>query len=108
MEAYLPHCVESILRTPSLANVEVIIVNDGSKDRTLRIASQYADRYADTVRVVDKPNGNYGSTINAALPVVSGEYVKILDADDSFDSSRVADFLLFLHKMRGVVMVVTP
>lgn len=108
MEAYLPHCVESILRTPSLANVEVIIVNDGSKDRTLRIASQYADRYADTVRVVDKPNGNYGSTINAALPVVSGEYVKILDADDSFDSSRVADFLLFLHKMRGVDMVVTP
>ena len=108
MEAYLPHCVESILRTPSLANVEVIIVNDGSKDRTLRIASQYADRYADTVRDVDKPNGNHGSTINAALPVVSGEYVKILDADDSFDSSRVADFLLFLHKMRGVDMVVTP
>lgn len=108
MEAYLPQCVESILRTPSLAAVEVVVVNDGSKDRTLRIARQYADRYADTVRVIDKPNGNYGSTINAALPIVRGEYVKILDADDCFDTPRLAEFLAFLRKMQGVDMVVTP
>ncbi len=108
MEAYLAQCVESVLRTPSLAQVEIIIVNDGSKDKTLRIAQQYAERYADTVRVVDKPNGNYGSTINAALPLVRGEYVKILDADDCFDGSRVAEFLTFLRKMQGVDMVITP
>lgn len=108
MEAYLPQCVESILRTPSLAAVEIVVVNDGSKDKTLRIARQYAERYADTVRVIDKPNGNYGSTINAALKVVQGEYVKILDADDRFDGSRVAEFLAFLRKMQGVDMVVTP
>ena len=108
MEAYLAQCVESVLRTPSLAAVEIVVVNDGSKDKTLRIAKQYADRYADTVRVIDKPNGNYGSTINAALPIVRGEYVKILDADDSFDGARVAEFLAFLQKMQGVDMVVTP
>lgn len=108
MEDYLSQCVESILRTPSLAAVEIIIVNDGSKDRTLRIARQYAERYAETVCVVDKPNGNYGSTINAALPLAHGEYVKILDADDRFEGSRVAEMLDFLRKMRGVDMVVTP
>jgi glycosyltransferase involved in cell wall biosynthesis len=108
MEAYLARCVESILRTPSLAQVEIIIVNDGSKDRTLRIARQYEERYANTVRVVDKPNGNYGSTINAALPMAQGKYVKILDADDRFEGSRVAEMLAFLGKMRGVDMVVTP
>lgn len=108
MEAYLAQCIESVLRTPSLAAVEVIIVNDGSKDRTLRIAKQYAERYTDTVRVVDKPNGNYGSTINAALPLAHGKYVKILDADDRFDGSRVAEMLDFLRKMDGVDMVVTP
>ena len=108
MEAYLAQCVESILRTPSLAMVEIIIVNDGSKDKTLRIAKQYAEHYGSTVRVVDKPNGNYGSTINAALPLVQGEYVKILDADDRFDGSRVAEMLAFLRKMQGVDMVVTP
>ena len=108
MEAYLPQCVESILRTPSLAAVEVVVVNDGSKDKTLNIARQYAERYADTVRVIDKPNGNYGSTINAALPVVRGEYVKILDADDCFDTPSLAKFLEFLRNMQGVDMVVTP
>lgn len=108
MEAYLSHCIESVLRTPSLAAVEIVVVNDGSKDRTSRIAHEYADRFSDTVRVIDKPNGNYGSTINAALKEVRGEYVKILDADDSFDGSRVAEFLAFLRKMQGVDMVVTP
>ncbi len=108
MEAYLEQCVESILRTPRLAPIEIVVVNDGSKDRTLRIAQQYADRYADVVRVIDKENGNYGSTINAALKVVRGEYVKILDADDRFESSRVAEFVAFLQSVKGVDMVVTP
>ena len=108
MEAYLAQCVESILRTPSLAAVEVVIVNDGSSDRSLRIAKHYAERYMQTVRVIDKPNGNYGSTINAALPVVQGEYVKILDADDTFDGSRIAEFVSELQRARGVDMVVTP
>ena len=107
MEAYLAQCVESVLRTPSLAAVEIVVVNDGSKDKTLRIANQYAERYADTVRVIDKPNGNYGSTINSALPVVRGKYVKILDADDSFDGSRVAEMLAFLRKCEAD-MVVCP
>ncbi len=108
MEAYISQCIDSVLRTPSLAAVEIVVVNDGSKDRTSRIAHEYADRFSDTVRVIDKPNGNYGSTINAALSKVRGEYVKILDADDSFDGSRVADFLAFLRKMKGVDMVVSP
>ena len=108
MEAYLAQGVESVLRTPSLAAIEIVVVNDGSKDKTLRIAQHYAERYADTVQVIDKPNGNYGSTINAALKVVRGEYVKILDADDCFDGSKVAEFLAFLRKMQGVDMVVTP
>ena len=78
----------------------VLFVNDGSKDKTLRIARQYAERYADTVRVIDKPNGNYGSTINAALPTLKGEYVKILDADDSFDSSAIEPFVETARRVR--------
>ena len=108
MEAYLAQCVESVLRTPSLAALEIIIVNDGSKDRTLRVAQQYADRFTDTVRVIDKPNGNYGSTINAALAIAQGKYVKILDADDRFEGALLARFIDFLQKLQGVDMVVMP
>ena len=108
MEGYLAQCIDSILRAPSLAPLEVIIVNDGSRDRSLRIARGFAERHADTVRIIDKENGNYGSTINAALPVVRGEYVKILDADDRFDGSKIAQFIESLKALRGVDMVVTP
>ena len=108
MEAFLPQCVESILRTTSLGALDVVIVNDGSKDRTLRVAQQYADRYPDTIRIVDKANGNYGSTINAALPIVRGEYVKILDADDQFYGGKIANFITSLQKLRGVDMIITP
>lgn len=108
MEKFLAHCVESVLSSSSCEDVEVIIVNDGSRDNTLRIAQDFAARYANTVRVVDKENGNYGSAVNAGLAVAEGEYIKILDADDSFDSCRVADMVTFLHDMQGVDMVVTP
>ena len=108
MEGYLAQCIDSILRTPSLAALEVVIVNDGSRDRSLRIARGYAERYADTVRIIDKENGNYGSTINAALPTLQGEYVKILDADDRFDGGKIAEFVASLKALQGVDMVVSP
>ena len=108
MEGYLAQCIDSILRTPSLAALEVVIVNDGSRDRSLRIARGYAERYADTVRIIDKENGNYGSTINAALQTLQGEYVKILDADDRFDGGKIAEFVASLKALQGVDMVVTP
>ena len=106
MEAYLAQCIESILRTPSLAAVEVVVVNDGSKDETSNIAHRYAEKYPDIVRVIDKENGHYGSTINAALAVVRGEYVKILDADDMFDVDLMDRFLEALSL--GVDMLITP
>lgn len=108
MEAFLPQCVESVLRTPSLAAVEVVIVNDGSRDGSLRVARNYERRYPDTVVVLDKPNGNYGSTVNAALPVVRGRYVRILDADDSFEGGRIADYMAALRKLDGTDMIVSP
>lgn len=82
MEELLPQCLNSLCTdSPAL---EVIIVNDGSKDGSLGIAKAFVSTYPELFRLVDKPNGNYGSTINAALPLASGRWVKILDADDCF------------------------
>ena len=107
MEAYLAQCIESVVpNLQSRDRVEVVVVNDGSKDETSRIAHRYAEKYPDIVRVIDKANGHYGSTINAALAVVRGEYVKILDADDMFDVELMEQFLEALST--GVDMVITP
>lgn len=95
MEAYIGKCLDSLL-IPEFDQVEVLVVNDGSKDRSSEIAHSYADRYPDSIRVIDKPNGNYGSCINAALPLATGRYVKVLDADDTFDTAAFSEFVRLL------------
>ncbi|MBP5211147.1 MAG: glycosyltransferase family 2 protein [Bacteroidales bacterium] len=93
MEDLLPRCLDSLLASGAGDSFEAIVVNDGSRDGTLALANSYRERYPDCIRVIDKPNGNYGSTVNAALPVASGKYVKILDADDWFNSAALAKFI---------------
>lgn len=97
MEAYLPQCLDSLLGPDvPVELLDIIVVNDGSRDRTSEIAHSYADRYPDSIRVIDKANGNYGSCINAALPTTRGRYVKILDADDSFSPDNFPAYVRFL------------
>jgi glycosyltransferase involved in cell wall biosynthesis len=97
MESYLPRCFDSVLLKEILDRIEIIIVNDGSTDNSLSIAKSYQDKYPDTVIVIDKPNGHYGSCINAALKVASGEYFRILDSDDCFDSTAFINLIEYLE-----------
>lgn len=96
MENYLSYCLDSFLIKKNRDKLEVIIVNDGSKDRSLVISQEYISRDSDVFKLIDKKNGNYGSCINAALPVVTAKYVKVVDADDSVDSENLDDFISFL------------
>ena len=93
MAQLLPRCLDSLLQSGAEEAFEAIVVNDGSKDETLQVAMQYRDAHPGCIRVIDKPNGNYGSTINAALPQARGRYVKILDADDTFNPEVLAAFV---------------
>ncbi|MBO7720837.1 MAG: glycosyltransferase family 2 protein [Kiritimatiellae bacterium] len=98
MEAYLPKCLGSLSAEPEFADkFEVLVVNDGSKDRTSAIAHEFETKQPGVFRVIDKTNGNYGSCINAALPAARGTYVKILDADDWFETANFSDYLRFLE-----------
>ncbi len=101
MEKYLDHCLTSLVLPDSalMQQFEVLVVIDGATDRSSAIAHSYQDRYSCTFRVIDKENGNYGSCINAALPLAKGKYVKILDADDSFQTNQ---FQLFLQHLSSV------
>lgn len=108
MEHYLANALDSIVVCERCADIDVVVVNDGSRDGSLSIALGYADSHPDTVRVIDKENGNYGSTINAALGSLRGEYVKILDADDRFDSAALDDFVGQLEAVSGTDVVVSP
>lgn len=93
MAGLLPRCLDSLVSAKQADKLDVLVVNDGSKDNSLEVAQGYAWKYPTIVRVIDKPNGNYGSTINAALPVAEGLYVKVLDSDDWFDTQVLDNFV---------------
>lgn len=94
MEKYLRHCLQSLVTTPELmTSLEVLVINDGSKDSSSAIGHEFMDKYPETFRVIDKPNGNYGSCVNRGIQEATGKYVKVLDADDSFNNNSFEEFL---------------
>ena len=99
MERYLNSCVDSLVNTNVLDLLEIIIVNNGSKDNTLKIAKDYEKRYPQSVVVIDKQNGHYGSCINASLKIATGKYFRVLDSDDWLDSNALNVALNSLSKI---------
>lgn len=82
MEEFLDKCLESVSEPDIPDSLEVIVINDGSKDRTSSIAHIYEKLRPDIIRIVEKENGHYGSCINKALELATGKYFRPLDADD--------------------------
>lgn len=93
IEKFINQALEPFLSDGIRDDVEVIIVNDGSKDQTSEIAHSYAEKYPSTFIVVDKENGGYGSTINASLPMASGKYYKLLDGDDWYNPNCLKEYI---------------
>ena len=87
MERYLEKCIDSLL-CQSYENLEIILVNDGSKDNSLKICKDYEARDV-RVRVVDKKNGGLSSARNAGLDAMRGELVTFVDADDYLEPESV-------------------
>lgn len=93
-EALLPFC-----NCKSREYLEVLIIDDGSKDKTEEIGSTYATRYPSVIRVISKKNGGWGSTLNVGIHEATGKYFKQLDADDYYDSDTLDLFLEYLSKV---------
>ncbi len=95
-EAYMSHAIETILTGGD--DVEIIVVNDGSKDRTSEIGHEYEAKYPGIVKVIDKPNGGHGDAVTCGLQHASGKYFKVVDSDDWVDEEALKKILEQLHK----------
>lgn len=93
-ERFLEECVTSLL---GYEDVELIIINDGSKDRTLEIANSFKEKYPDYIKVIDKENGGHGSGLNEASKIAEGLYFKCCDSDDSLSREGL---LYLLNKIK--------
>ena len=106
MEAYLNRCLDSLLISDEqMKLLEVLVINDGSKDNSSAIAHEYEAKYPNTFRVIDKENGNYGSCVNRGLREASGKYIKVLDADDWFDTTVFIEFITTLQNTNADLII---
>jgi glycosyltransferase involved in cell wall biosynthesis len=92
-------CIESIL--PGGEDVEILIVDDGSKDRTAEIADAYAAKYPTIVRAIHQENGGHGEAVNAGIRNATGLYFKVVDSDDWVDAEAYAQILDKLRELVG-------
>lgn len=105
---YLNNTIGSLFVNEKISDqIEVIIVNDGSGDDTCEIANEWQASHPDSVVVIDKKNGGYGSTINESLKIAKGKYYKLLDGDDWYEGDNLADYLNYLESTDADI-VVTP
>ncbi len=89
--AYMEHCIETLLTGGE--RVEILIVNDGSKDNTGEIANKYAEEYPSVVKAVHQENGGHGEAVNAGLRNATGKFYKVVDSDDWVDEKALQAIL---------------
>lgn len=96
---YMEHCIESLL--PGGEDVEILIVDDGSKDRTAEIADSYAEKYPTIVKAIHQENGGHGEAVNTGIRNATGLYFKVVDSDDWVDQEAYAKILKTLRELSG-------
>ena len=90
-EEYMEKCIKSLLIGKD--DVEIIIIDDGSKDNTGKIADKYQKRYPNIVKAIHQENGGHGEGINVGLKHATGKYFKVVDSDDWLDEDAYKKLL---------------
>ena len=93
---YMRHVIDNLVAVGE--DIEVIIVNDGSKDDTGKIAEEYQAKYPNIVKAINKENGGHGSGVMTGINNASGIFYKVVDSDDWVNTEDVIDMLNLVKK----------
>lgn len=104
VETFLKECLDSIYKVENI-KYEVILVNDGSTDGSLKILKDYKERYPEITKIIDKTNGGLSSARNAGIRDAKGEYLSFIDSDDIIDSEEFEAFFKEGQKLDLDIMV---
>lgn len=96
---YMEHCIESLLVGGE--DVEILIVDDGSKDMTAELADAFAQKYPTIVKAIHQENGGHGEAVNTGLRNATGLYFKVVDSDDWVDEESYKKILRTLKEIIG-------
>lgn len=98
-EDYMENCIKSLL--PGGDDVEILVIDDGSKDMTGDIADAYEKKYPGIVRAIHQENGGHGEAVNAGIRNATGLYFKVVDSDDWVDEEAYLQILAKLKELAG-------
>lgn len=93
---YMRHCIETLV--PGGDEIEILIVDDGSKDNTAAIADELEAAYPGIVRAVHQENAGHGGAVMKGLSLATGLYFKVVDSDDWVDSQVLLELLKLLRR----------
>ncbi|MFV0578580.1 MAG: glycosyltransferase [Fusobacterium ulcerans] len=91
VENYLEECLESLYNIKNI-ELEIILVNDGSKDNSFKIMEKFKDMYPEKTVLINKENGGLSSARNAGMKAAVGEYISFIDSDDFIDVDEFERF----------------
>lgn len=97
VEKYIEKCLETLVNQ-TLDDIEIILVNDGSKDKTVDIVEKYKEMYSNKIVYLEKENGGLSDARNYAIPYARGEYIAFLDSDDYVETNMYKEMYEIAQK----------
>ncbi|MEE1036072.1 MAG: glycosyltransferase family 2 protein [Oscillospiraceae bacterium] len=104
-EQFLDICIPSMLNAEVLPELDIIIVNDGSKDGTEAVAQKYCDMYPESIRLISQQNKGHGGALNTGCAAAVGKYLKVIDADDWVETQNLPEYLRVLQACESDVVL---
>lgn len=103
-EKYIKRCIESILNQ-SFSEIELILINDGSKDNSQKILEDYKEKYAEKIRLVNQKNIGVAKTRNKAIKLAKGQYIMFIDNDDYIDEDYIERHIEKIEKTNADIVM---
>lgn len=98
VEKYIVQCVKSMTGIQGRERLDILIIDDGSTDRTKDLAEKLAGRYPECVRAIHQENRGHGGAINTGIQEAKGRYFKVVDGDDWVNAKALEGLMDCLEK----------
>lgn len=107
VEKYIESALIPFMNADIIEMLEIFVIDDGGNDSTLALAEKYRVQYPQSIKLVHKENGGWGSTVNYGIEHATGKYFKQLDGDDYFSAEALPQFVSYLKNI-DCDLVYTP
>ncbi len=104
VEKYLSKCIESLINQ-KLEDIQIILVNDGSKDSSGKIAKEYSQKYQEKIIYLEKENGGLSSARNYGIEYATGEYISFVDSDDCVDINLYKNLEKYMDESYDMIKI---